>query len=63
LYNTDGDPIFKTESATENDAALETARLSLVGEMFVTNSRLTEAESEVSTGLPIYSIESGYNLS
>jgi len=48
LYNTEGDPIFKTETASENKA-LNSARLSLSGEMFITDSKLTDTESIISS--------------
>lgn len=61
LYNTEGDPIFKTETASENKA-LNTARLSLSGEMFITDSKLTDTESIISSQHSIYEIKKGYNL-
>lgn len=44
LYNDNGQPIFKTETASEyNDYTTDySARLSLQGEMFITNSNLSD---------------------
>lgn len=59
LYNDKGQPIFKTETASEyNDKTTDySARLSLKGEMFITNTNLSD--SKIATG---QSIASGKTL-
>lgn len=63
LYNTEGDEIFKTETSNSEDSkALDTARLSLSGEIFVTDAKLTDAEAEIISQREIYQVTGGYNL-
>ena len=64
LYNTEGDEIFKTEAPSKDTSsdAMDTARLSLRGEIFVTDAKLTDSEAEVISQHKIYQVVGGYNL-
>ena len=55
LYNDKGQPIFKTETASEynDDTTDYSARLSLKGEMFITNTNLSD--DKIATGQTIAS--------
>ena len=65
LYNDNGQPIFKTETASEyNDTSTDySARLSLKGEMFITNANLSSNQIQTGKSLQTstaFNLKKGY---
>lgn len=67
LYNDNGQPIFKTETQSDYAAATDTdytARLSLTGEMFITNKVLdNEDDGSVVSSVTARALSGGYKIS